>query len=159
MTQDFACSRLEFCYFRYLIRILTQHSRHGISSLMILFTQEFYIILRYSDIFMMTSSKGNIFRVTGPFCGEFTGHRSALMFSLICARINGWVNNRESGDLRRHRAHHDVIVMVYFFPYESTWFPKCGRQTWHDGSTSCLYIERKCRHFDETATNFWYSKS
>ena len=23
----------------------------------------------------MTSSNGNIFRVTGPFCGEFTGHR------------------------------------------------------------------------------------
>ena len=25
--------------------------------------------------YMMTSSKGNIFRVTGPLCGEFTGHR------------------------------------------------------------------------------------
>ena len=24
---------------------------------------------------MMTSSNGNIFRVTGPLCGEFTGHR------------------------------------------------------------------------------------
>ena len=35
----------------------------------------------------------------------------ALMFSLICARINGWVNNREAGDLRRYRAHYDVIVM------------------------------------------------
>ena len=37
--------------------------------------------------------------------------RGALMFSLICARINGWVKNREAGDLRRHRAHYDVIVM------------------------------------------------
>ena len=36
----------------------------------------------------------------------------ALMFSLICAWINGWVNNRETGDLRRHRAHYDVSVMV-----------------------------------------------
>ena len=35
----------------------------------------------------------------------------ALMFSLICARINGWVNNRDAGDLRCHRAHYDVIVM------------------------------------------------
>ena len=26
--------------------------------------------------------------------------RGALMFSLICTRINGWVNNREAGDLR-----------------------------------------------------------
>ena len=25
--------------------------------------------------------------------------------------INGWVNNREAGDLRRHRAHDDIIVM------------------------------------------------
>ena len=32
--------------------------------------------------------------------------RGALMFSLIYAWINGWVNNREAGDLRRHRAHY-----------------------------------------------------
>ena len=38
--------------------------------------------------------------------------RGALMFSLICARINGWVNNIEAGDLRRHRTHYDVTVMV-----------------------------------------------
>ena len=37
--------------------------------------------------------------------------RGALMFSLICARINGWVNNGGAGDLRRYRAHYDVIVM------------------------------------------------
>ena len=37
--------------------------------------------------------------------------RAALMFSLICIWINGWVNYREAGDLRRHRAHYDVIVM------------------------------------------------
>ena len=34
------------------------------------------------------------------------------MFSLICVWINGWVNNREIGDLRRDRAHYDVIVML-----------------------------------------------
>ena len=39
--------------------------------------------------------------------------RGALMFSLICVWINGWVNNREAGDLRRHRAHYDVIVMCF----------------------------------------------
>ena len=38
----------------------------------------------------------------------------ALMFSLMCARINGWVNNGDAGDLRRHRAHCDVIVMLEF---------------------------------------------
>ena len=34
------------------------------------------------------------------------------MFSLIWAWINGWVNSRDAGDLRRHRAHYDVIVMI-----------------------------------------------
>ena len=33
--------------------------------------------------------------------------------SLICARINGWVNNREAGDLWHHRAHYDVTVMKH----------------------------------------------
>ena len=43
-----------------------------------------------------------------PHKGQWHG---ALMFSLICAWINGWVNDREAGDLRRHRAHYDVTVM------------------------------------------------
>ena len=37
--------------------------------------------------------------------------RRSLMFYLIGAWINGWVNNREAGDLRRRRAHYDVTVM------------------------------------------------
>ena len=35
-----------------------------------------------------------------------------LMFSLIWAWINGWVSNREAGDLIHHRAHYDVTVML-----------------------------------------------
>ena len=46
--------------------------------------------------------------VNSPHKGQCRG---ALMFSLICVWINGWVNNREAGDLRRHRAHYDVTVM------------------------------------------------
>ena len=69
---------------------------------------------------MMTLSNGNIFRVTGHLCREFTDDqwipaqnqwRGAFMFSLICFSINGWVNNGEAGDFRRHRAHYDVTVM------------------------------------------------
>ena len=48
----------------------------------------------------MASSYENIFRVTGPLCGEFTGHR--------------WIPRTKAshaGDLRRHRAHSDIIVM------------------------------------------------
>ena len=36
--------------------------------------------------------------VNSPHKGQWRG---ALMFTLICAQINGWVNNREAGDLRR----------------------------------------------------------
>ena len=64
----------------------------------------------------MTSSNGNIFRVTGHLCGEFAGDkcqgRQALMLSLICVSINGWENSREAGDLRHYRARYDVIVMT-----------------------------------------------
>ena len=49
-----------------------------------------------------------------PVTGEFPAQRPVTrsFASLICAWINGWVNNREAGDLRRHRAHYDVIVMI-----------------------------------------------
>ena len=44
-----------------------------------------------------------------PHKGQWRG---SLMFSLMCAWINGWVNNGEATDLRHHRAHYDVIVMI-----------------------------------------------
>ena len=46
--------------------------------------------------------------VNSPHKGQWRG---VLMFSLICVWINGWVNNREAGDLRRYLAHYDVSVM------------------------------------------------
>ena len=36
---------------------------------------------------------------------------TSLMFSLIYALNKRFIYNREAGDLRRHRAHYDVIVM------------------------------------------------
>ena len=42
----------------------------------------------------------------GQWCG-------VLVFSLICAWINGWVNNHEAGDLRCHCTHYDVTVMLW----------------------------------------------
>ena len=50
--------------------------------------------------------------VNSPHKGQWRG---ALMFSLIYAWIKCWINNREAGDLRRHRAHHDVIVMHQWY--------------------------------------------
>ena len=71
---------------------------------------------------MMTSLNWNIFLVTGRLCGKFTRHRwisphkgqwrGALMVFFICAWRNGCINNREAGDLRRHRAHYYVTAMV-----------------------------------------------
>ena len=65
----------------------------------------------------MTSSNGKFFRVTGlcegnsPVTGEFPSQRpvsrSFGVFFDVCR-----INNRETGYLRRHRAHYDVIVMV-----------------------------------------------
>ena len=46
--------------------------------------------------------------VNSPHKGQW---RRALMCSLICDWINGWVINHEDGDLRRHRAYYDVTVM------------------------------------------------
>ena len=46
--------------------------------------------------------------VNSPHKGQWRG---VSIFSLIYAWTNGWVNNRDSGDMRRHRAHYVVNVM------------------------------------------------
>ena len=48
--------------------------------------------------------------------------RGALMFSVICAWTNGWVNNRDAGDLRPHRAHYDVTVMSMNYTFDYAMF-------------------------------------
>ena len=48
--------------------------------------------------------------VTGEFSAQRPVTRSFDVFFDL--RLNeGWVRNREAGDLRRHRAHYDVTVM------------------------------------------------
>ena len=58
----------------------------------------------------MTSSNGNIFLITGPLWGEFTGQR---WIPFTKAWIDVWVNNRDPGDLNSHRTHYDVTVMEF----------------------------------------------
>ena len=114
--------------------------------------------------FMMTSSNGNIFRVTDPLCGEFTGHRwipltkgqwrGALMFSLIYAlnkRLSkqswGWWLETPSRSLWRHcnirlemvlswfRFHWSLFLKVWFV-MSKHWF----RDTiWRHQATMCLH--------------------
>ena len=50
--------------------------------------------------------------VNSPHKGQWRG---ALMFSLIWAWANSWVNNRDASDLRRHCAHYDVTAMWNLF--------------------------------------------
>ena len=61
--------------------------------------------------------------VNSPHKGQWRG---ALMFSQICAWING--NNHEAGDLRRYCAHYDVIVM---YVQELNWRVSLSELTIH----------------------------
>ena len=66
--------------------------------------------------------------VNSPHKGQWRG---ALMFSLNCVWINGWVNNREASDLRRNRAHYEITVMMIFGRLNwNQWLPEKCRTTW-----------------------------
>ena len=110
----------------------------------------------------MTSSNGNIFRVTGHLCGRSPVNsphkgqwRRALMFSVICAWINGWVNNLEAGDLKRHCAHYCVSVMfeLTYVSWRLHWvlmsnFVKHGKSPLADRQEHCVLMvaDQSWRH-------------
>ena len=50
--------------------------------------------------------------VTGEFPAQRPVTRSFDVFFDLSLK-NGWVNNREAADLRRHRGHYDVNLMLY----------------------------------------------
>ena len=66
--------------------------------------------------------------VNSPHKGRWRG---ALMFSLMCAWINGWVNNGEAGDSSHHRTHttsllrkiiiNANLMISYFSITQSLW--------------------------------------
>ena len=60
----------------------------------------------------------------------------ALMFSLICAWTNRWVNNRDAGDLRRYYAHCDITVIVTHIYYH---FGSYMLDKYH---TNCITLEQ-----------------
>ena len=57
--------------------------------------------------------------VNSPHKGQWRG---VLIFLWSAPSIKGWVNNREAGDLRHHRAHYDVIVILSW--HENLHLPK-----------------------------------
>ena len=78
--------------------------------------------------------------VNSPHKGQWRG---ALMFKLICAWTNGWVNNRKAGDLRRYRAHYDVIVMRLHWQVQHRLVFICWALLWARQTRHRHFI---CRH-------------
>ena len=84
-----------------------------------------------------------------PVHGEFPAQsqwRGAFMLSLICLWINGWVNNREAGDLRRYRAHYDVTVMcILTITLEVACEPLCDSAV---NSIMSQFVDRNAHYND-----------
>ena len=81
--------------------------------------------------------------VNSPHKGQWRG---ALMFSFICVWINGWVNNRKAGDLRRYRAHYDVTVM-FSDNFSFQWQPELNH---YGARTPIVLVGTKADLKDET---------
>ena len=101
--------------------------------------------------------------VNSPHKGQW---RRALTFSLICARTNAWVNKSEAGDLRRHRAHYDAIVMGNMLQYNQyrNYMYYCGCYTDEARNPQRMIYEREQhhspppRHIAQTLKSFWNNK-
>ena len=81
-----------------------------------LLVRDFLYIGYFYEVFMMTSSNGNIFRVTGHLCGEFTGpvtRNFDVFFDLhlnkrLSKQSRGWRFETPSHPLWRHS--NEVLV-------------------------------------------------
>ena len=91
--------------------------------------------------------------VNSPHKGQW---RRALMFSLICTRINGWVNNGEADDLRRCLAHYDVTVMPMNIDSVITWTNNGGNQkgSWYKWHYNDVIITPWCLNSPPTPLKF-----
>ena len=98
--------------------------------------------------------------VNSPHKGQWRG---ALMFSLICAWINGWVNNREAGDLRSHRAHYIITVMQWRKRNSYLLFNGfASSQAWMIGYDSSViniviwYTKQLILHLNRISLTMWF---
>ena len=68
-----------------------------------------------------------LYEGNSPVSGEFPSQRPVTQsfdFFFIYAWTNGWVNNRDAGDLRCHCAHCDITVMLKSYQGKIAWaFP------------------------------------
>ena len=74
------------------------------------------------------------------------------MFSLICAWTNSWVNNRDAGDLRRYRTHHDVTNVPFWD------FPECPG-TMLSGHLSNIRKVTFCPYISMLLNVVWYKNN
>ena len=106
----------------------------------------------------MTSSNGIVFHVTGPLCGEFTGHRwipltkasDAELWCFLWSLLNRLFKHKncEAGDLRRHRANYDVIVMCMVMYFTHTVHHKdCEHTVWFAIFGTCIAFCTRCLRF------------
>ena len=73
------------------------------------------------------------------------------MISLLCAGINGWVNNGEAGDLRRHRAHYDATVMWCIYPWFTSGLTDTNEVTlWVREKSTDIKLQQNTK-----TSNFW----
>ena len=103
--------------------------------------------------------------MNSPHKGQWLG---ALMFSLICAWINIWVNNREADDLKSHGTYYDVIVMYHYFyvkcqcqhnNIETKWHVSRRRFQMHFTERKILYLDCHCNWFlriQSTISHHWF---
>ena len=110
------------------------------------------VCLTISSFHMMTSSNGNIFRVTCLLWGESTGDRwipltkasdaELWCFFMMCAWTNGWSNSRDADELRHHCAHCDVTVITiiyhdtYAFFRQASFSRSCKQNSGHQVSST-----------------------
>ena len=94
---------------RYCITALVLLSlRHVSGSIWV--TVAFYDVMKWNYFPRYWSFVRGIHQwpVNSPHKSQWSG---ALMLSLSCTWTNGWVNNRDAGDLRCHHTHYDFTVM------------------------------------------------
>ena len=112
----------------------------------------------------------NIFRVTGPSWGESTGHRwvpltrasdKELWYFFLFAWTNGWANNRDALDLRRHRTDSDVIVvsmrvsvLLWHYIYIYRQHNKFRQCTWYNSPCQTIHQTISKTVFPTTALDW-----
>ena len=127
LTQTYYCvgAFTSFWYDDQIVRPSYSTINHQLLSVTgwVFYKRHIYIGGRNSARFIITSSNGNIVRVTGPLWWQITGRRwiplkmaSKAGFGVFSdVSLNKWLHKQlRAGELRRHRAHYDVTVMQNF---------------------------------------------